>query len=209
MRPPLAPQQIQDSRDRLVELATHLCQTEGADALSLRRLAAAAGMSRSTPYQYFKNRDEIVDAVRAAALDRLTERSAAALAETEDRFLQMRALGRALVEFACESPKIYHLLFSRPVFSGPLPDAMSEAVDRFRKISRPPLREALRCGLVHGEEEVIRRTTWAAFHGLISLHLHGHLDTAQLESDFDALNQFIGLGILTDSGRAHLSSSPH
>jgi hypothetical protein len=71
---------------------------------------------------------------------------------------------------------------------------------RFRKISRPPLDEAVRRGLVRGDPATLRRATWAAFHGLILLYLHGHFESdRQLEADFEALNQMIGYGIL--SGR--------
>ncbi len=39
----------------------------------MRQLAAELGCSPMTPYRYFKDKDEILAAVRAAAFDRFSE----------------------------------------------------------------------------------------------------------------------------------------
>jgi AcrR family transcriptional regulator len=201
MRPALTQQAIDSSRGRLTEIATKLFLTEGEAALSLRRLAAAAGMSRSTPYSYFTSKQDILDSIRAAGFDRLTLRCATAIAQAKGPLAQMRELGRAVVRFACDEPDVYRLMFGGPVFTDNISPVLSGAVTRFRTVSRPPLEEAIRQRLVLGDAHALRRMTWAAFHGLILLHLHGHLDSEQLEGDFETLNQMIGHGILAEHVR--------
>jgi AcrR family transcriptional regulator len=201
MRAALTRAEIDSSRVRLTEIATALFVRSGADALSLRNLAAAAGMSRSTPYGYFRDKGEIVDSVRAAGFDRLTARCAAELASAADPLEGMYLLGKAVVAFACDEPEVYRLMFTGPVFTGDVSRVLAAAVKRFREVSRPPLDEAIRLGLVHGNPDALRRATWAAFHGLIALHLQGHLDRRQLEADFELLNEIIGSGILTAKAR--------
>ena len=194
----LSPAAIESFREKLTALATRLYLEGGEEALTLRALAGAAGVSRSTPYGYFEDRDDIVASIRAAGFDRLTGRCAAALAAEPEVLGRMRALGWAVVGFARAEPQIYQLMFSRPVWTGKLRPVLAEAIARFRVVSRPPLDEAVRRGLVRGDPDTLRRTTWAAFHGLIQLYLHGHFESdRQLEEDFDALNQMIGYGILT------------
>jgi AcrR family transcriptional regulator len=165
--------------------------------VSLRSVARAAGMSRGTPYGYFEDKQAIVDAVRAAGFDRLTKRCETGLRAEPECMGRMRRLGWEVVRFAVDEPAIYALMFSQPVFHGELAPVLRDAIDRFRSVSRPPLEEALRTGAVRGDPEVLRRVTWAAFHGLVSLYLHGHVASPkQLESDFDVLNDIIGHGIL-------------
>jgi AcrR family transcriptional regulator len=197
MRSSLRPDEIEAFRKRLTEVATHLYLEKGLDALSLRSLATEAEISRSTPYGYFKNKQEIIDAIRAASLDRLTEACAQGIEAETSALAKMRRLGLEVVRFACAEPAIYQLIFSRPVFEGDVGSTLSAAVSHFREVSRPPLEEAVRQGLVRGDPAVLRRVTWAAFHGLIQLHLQGHFEaTTQLMADFEALNQVIGFGIL-------------
>lgn len=51
------------SRERIVEAALALVDTEGLQALSTRRLAAELGVSGPSLYNHFTNKDEILDAV--------------------------------------------------------------------------------------------------------------------------------------------------
>jgi AcrR family transcriptional regulator len=197
----LTPAQVQEFRGTLTRAATALFLRDGLDALSLRNLAAEAGVSRSTPYSYFANKEEIVDSVRAAGFDRLTARCQQAFARSPAGPERMKVLGWTVVRFALDEPEIYRLMFSRPVFSGALAGPLAQAVARFREVSRPPLDEAIKRGLIRKslDPEALRRTTWAAFHGLISLHLQGHISSPeQLASDFELLNQIIARGILTE-----------
>src|SRR6516164_8295321 len=70
---PLSPPEIAEFRDRLCEAATHLFAAHGRDGFTLRALAAQLGVSPMTPYRYFKDKDEILAAVRARAFDRFAE----------------------------------------------------------------------------------------------------------------------------------------
>jgi AcrR family transcriptional regulator len=201
MRMPLTESELDAWRRHLTTVATRLFVKDGVEALSLRSIGAAAGMSRSTPYGYFANKAEIVDSIRAAGFDRLTERSREALAALDDPMSAMRELSRVAVRFACAERAVYMLMFDAPVFSGEVSPLLAAAVERFREVSRPPLDEAIRRKLVTGDAEALRRITWAAFHGLVALHLRGHLDEKQLERDVERMNDAIGFGILSDKAR--------
>jgi AcrR family transcriptional regulator len=202
MTVPLTPSELEAFRGTLTTAATQLYLRDGIEALSLRNLAAEAGVSRSTPYSYFASKQEIVDSVRAAGFDRLTARCRAAFAEADGPLPRMKVLGWTVVRFACDEPEIYRLMFSRPVFTGQLSGPLAAALARFREVSRPPLEEAMKGGFVRKglDADALRRTTWAAFHGLISLHLQGHFESPeQLAADFELLNEIIAYGILTET----------
>lgn len=59
------------SRDRIVEAVGTLVDTEGLEAVSTRRLAAALGVSGPSLYNHFRTKDEILDAVADAVSARV------------------------------------------------------------------------------------------------------------------------------------------
>lgn len=61
-RKSLREEQVDATRERLVDAAMALLQTPGAD-LSMRSLARAAGISERTVYRYFANREQLEAAV--------------------------------------------------------------------------------------------------------------------------------------------------
>ena len=50
-------------RRALLDAAIALIQSEGADALTLRAAARAAGVSQAAPYRHFTDKDELLAAV--------------------------------------------------------------------------------------------------------------------------------------------------
>jgi AcrR family transcriptional regulator len=69
----LSPEDVSSFRDRLCQAAERLFAEHGPNAVTMRQLAAELGCSPMTPYRYFKDKDEILAAVRAAAFDRFSE----------------------------------------------------------------------------------------------------------------------------------------
>ena len=60
----------------------------------------AAGISRSTPYGYFRDKDEIVDGIRSLGFYRLAEVCTHAIATQSDARHSLTAFGLAYVLFA-------------------------------------------------------------------------------------------------------------
>jgi AcrR family transcriptional regulator len=60
------------SRERIVRAALDLLDRDGLDALSMRRIAAEVGVTAMTLYVYFRNKDELLDAVVDAGADEIT-----------------------------------------------------------------------------------------------------------------------------------------
>ena len=99
-----------DVRSALMGAAAHLLETEGPDALSVRRIAAAAHVAPMGVYNHFDGKYGIVEALWVDAFDRLRV-TMESLAEVADP-------GEALVEgfrryrtLAKEHPMAYRLMF--------------------------------------------------------------------------------------------------
>ncbi|HXQ45281.1 MAG TPA: helix-turn-helix domain-containing protein, partial [Caulobacteraceae bacterium] len=61
----LSPSEIEGFRSRLIAVAERLFAEHGPAAVSMRQLAEALHVSVMTPYRYFKDKDDILAAVRA------------------------------------------------------------------------------------------------------------------------------------------------
>ena len=72
-RPQLTAVEVERFRDSVAEAAFEMVAEEGVSSLTLRRLAARLGCSYAKPYSYYRDKEQLVDAVRGRAFDRLAE----------------------------------------------------------------------------------------------------------------------------------------
>jgi len=167
--------QVTEFRTRLCAVAQHRFATQGRDAVSMRQLADALGCSPMTPYRYFRNKDEILAAVRAAAFDRFAAALERAVARAGDPAVAGQAVGQAYVRFALEDPDGYRLMFD---VSQPHPDRYPElmrASGRARATMTASIEALVAAGVFHGTPELLGLAFWSAMHGLVMLHLAGKL----------------------------------
>ena len=172
----LSAAEVDAFRTRLCEVAQHRFAAEGRDGVSMRQLADALGCSPMTPYRYFRNKDEILAAVRTAAF----ERFAAALERAGEKArgdlgAQGRAVGEAYLRFALSEPEAYRLMFD---LSQPHPDrypALVRATAHARHLMSASLEKLVEAGIFTGDPKLLGYVFWAAMHGLIVLHLAGKL----------------------------------
>ena len=139
----------------------------------MRELAAALGVSAMTPYRYFKDKEEILSAVRARAFARFADQLEKALAQPGTPPEKSQAVGRAYVRFAMEEQACYRLMFdiSKPRMA-PLPELFA-AERRARATMTDHVRLMVAEGYFKGEPELIGSVLWAGLHGVVTLHLAG------------------------------------
>ena len=71
MPAPLTKIEREFSRRRILEVAAKLFLEVGRDGLTMRRLAAEVGYSTMAIYRWFKNKNDLLIAVRIEGFDRL------------------------------------------------------------------------------------------------------------------------------------------
>src|SRR4029077_5422610 len=99
---------VADFRERLCDVATRMFDARGPEGFTMRELAAELGVSAMTPYRYFKDKEDILAAVRARAFNRFAESLETALkTEAQDA----GCVHRAYVAFAFGEPAAYKLMF--------------------------------------------------------------------------------------------------
>ncbi len=176
---------VADFRERLCEAATRLFDTRGREGFTMRELASELGVSAMTPYRYFKDKDDILAAVRARAFTRWAERLEAAFAGAQTAPEKSAAVYQAYIAFAFGEPAAYRLMFdlSQPDESD-YPELVA-ANNRARETMTGYVKELVRAGILDGDPELIGRVFWASLHGAVVLKLAGKLGE---DYDFDRVS---------------------
>ena len=182
----LSESEIANFRERLIDAAERLFAEKGLEAVSLRQLAGDLGVSAMTPYRYFRDKDEMLAAVRARGFDRFAEALETAFARPGTPDERAAAASDAYVRFALDHPAAYGLMFdlNQPT-EGDYPDLV-RALLRAKKTMTAHVELLLAEGRIAGEPIVLAHAFWAALHGLVMLKLSGKL---AVEVDFDAVRR--------------------
>jgi AcrR family transcriptional regulator len=98
-------------RTRLLELARCSVEVEGHESLSLRALAAEAGVAPSAPYRHFSDRATLLQAVAEVGYGELLELYKAAVRQHEKPKNQLAAIIRSVLRYGRENPNILRLMF--------------------------------------------------------------------------------------------------
>jgi AcrR family transcriptional regulator len=141
----------------------------------MRQLAVELGCSPMTPYRYFKDKDEILAAVRAAAFTRLAETLEGALSHGPDRSLNALAcaVARAHVAFVEAEPHTYRLMFDLAQDPEENHPALQAASVRAREVITAKLATTAVTALDGAAVGRLGESQWAAVHGALTLHLAG------------------------------------
>ncbi len=192
-------------RARLCAVAQKRFAKQGVDGVSMRQLADALGCSPMTPYRYFRNKDEILAAVRAAAFDRFASALEEAAQRTRgDRRAGGQAMGEAYIRFALSDPEAYRLMFD---LSQPHPDRYPELVRasaRARHMMSAALQALVEAGIFAGDPQLLGYVFWATMHGLVVLHLAGKLPE---KPDFRTIQQE-AMRLLVAGARSGVAAPP-
>ena len=175
-RTALQPDDIAAFRVRAVEVATELFARDGYEAMTMRALAEALGVSAMTPYRYVDGKAELYALVRAHAFRRFAEHlEAAADADPVER---LRKLKVRYLRFAAEHPAMYRIMFElrHPDHADPVQEAQQAFGVLLAAVTR-----AIDAGELDGEPLTVAQLLWAGTHGLASLHLAGRLSGRALE----------------------------
>ncbi|RJG18225.1 TetR/AcrR family transcriptional regulator [Alcanivorax profundi] len=158
-------------RESVCDAATRLFIERGPQNVTMRQIASELGVSPMTPYRYFKDKDEILAAVRAAAFNRFSEGLEAAVANAPDARSMGRAVGDAYVDFATRYPAAYQLIFTLNQPNEERYPELRAANARAQENMVDYVRRMIAAGLLEGDAQLIGYMFWASLHGIVVLDL--------------------------------------
>lgn len=194
MRPTLTESEIVGFRRRLCAAAEKLFVEHGVDGVTMRQIADRLQCSAMTPYRYFRNKEDIFAAVRAAALDRFSDRLEAARRTPGTPARRGRAVGDAYLRFAVEEPDAYRLIFdlSQPEEID-YPD-LARANARSRKTMTDYMEDLVAAGVMEGDPNTLGLIYWAGTHGLVNLHMAGKIGEGELRTLHTQMTRMLSRG---------------
>jgi AcrR family transcriptional regulator len=156
------------TRERIIEAALHVLETDGIAALTIRRIATDVEYSAPVVYQHFANKDALLLELVAHG-HRLMLAEFREAAEEPDTDRRMTCVASEYVRFAGEHPHLYRVM-NDPVVDG----------DERRRVAEPAidvLKELLTSwsaahDVVLADPDQACEILWGTLHGIASL---GHL----------------------------------
>jgi AcrR family transcriptional regulator len=186
-------------RKELLDAArTLLKQTESEEAVSIRAVAAAVGVSTPAVYLHFADKTALIGAVCAAVFEDLDEQMQAARAGVEDPMQALREFGLAYVRFAAAHPEEYRIALMSRSPEGVTGPASLEESPAFAHVL-DLVRECQQSGAFSPDVDPVRigTTLWAMAHGLAAIGVikPDLVDAVGLESLATEAIEAIGVGI--------------
>jgi AcrR family transcriptional regulator len=176
--PPEKPARKGALRPALLAAARTLLDREGADAVTIRAVARACGVSHAAPANHFADRRSLLTALAAELFADLAETMENALAGAPQNpankgfgTARLTAFGEALVAYGLAHPERYRLLWRRDLLDGE-DAALQGTMDR---LYARLLEELSALPLPAGKDpETAAVGLWSLCHGYISMRLDGN-----------------------------------
>ena len=176
-----------DLRRALLEAGIALARSGGPQAVTLREATRRAGVVPNAAYRHFNGQQDLLRAVRSAALSSIAvameqELSAIAAELSPAAFAKasLRAVGRGYLRFAFTEPGLFRTAFS----TGPRQGqgrSMEQAGDPFQLLSLALDRMTAANVLPAERREGAEYLAWSAVHGLAMLVIDGPLRGMEAE----------------------------
>jgi len=178
-RPSLRHRTSDESSAAILEAARDLLAREGQGALTVRRIAAAAGGSTMNVYSRFGGKDGVIDALLIEGFQKLTEVIADAHAGA-DAIDDLATCAQGYRTFALQHSTYYELMFDRSIPGYVMsPQAIGAAAAALVALAER-VQRAIDEGVIRdGDSRQIATVFWSACHGPVSLELKltGKADT--------------------------------
>lgn len=159
-------------REELLLSAFDILERDGADAISIRAVARAAGVAHSAPVNHFPNKQSLLTALAAIVFRALADEVMDALGNGTKTYSEViRTFANTVTDYALAHPNRYRLLWRRDLLDD-RESELSAAMDRIYAL----LLEKL------GEDERIRTSSletravalWSMVHGYVTMRLDGN-----------------------------------
>lgn len=177
-----------DLKSALLSAAREIIGNKGADALSLRSIAAEVGVSHMAPYAHFKNKQALLQSVAGFGFRGLADELVKVQDEQLQTAEQVLLYGVQYVEYAVSNPQLYRLMLNQMhqliERGGTKLEDQPEAIQELAEDSKRPyvlLRNAFARSQSGDSPEIKQQLNasaqgaWAMVHGFSLLMIDGHI----------------------------------
>lgn len=173
-------QEIDAIKKEILDTALELIVKDGFQNLSMRRLASRLGMTATTIYNYFSNKDEINLMIRMNGFEMLYRQFERDYRDHDGPLARLRTMIRSYFDFGIQYPNYYDLMFNMntPKYLDyvdtdlePVARTEKEASLRNYDITRKAVAALFETQADRSADAVLLKTVqlWCDAHGVISL----------------------------------------
>jgi AcrR family transcriptional regulator len=175
-------------RQALLDEASVVLESDGADAISLRGLARALGVSHAAPGHHFTDRGELLAELAADGYRGLSDAMESAIEACDRPDQWLVAICGAYLDFALANPERYRMMFASRLMSGDCPDRLiAESSRAYDLLLKAAHRVEPNVDPETYVMEVEELATWSLMHGAVMLWLDDELTRSLSEPDFREL----------------------
>ena len=160
-------------RQALIKAGIKIINESGEENLSLRKVAALCDVSHAAPYAHFKDKDELLEAIKNSVTDRFMDELLKAIEDKPTADQAIIAMGRTYIQFFSSNPDYFAFIFGKQNINAHL------KMNREYKDDYPPFLLLRRMYIKHLEENGLERTAeeqeielikiWSIVHGMASI----------------------------------------
>ena len=168
-----------ETREQLLRVASGIIRREGIEALTVRGLAAEAGVTTRAIYSLFSGLPEIISILCARSTEAMV-RHHEAVPVTGDPISEFVSLALAYRSAAREQADLYEMLYTPTAVPGRPAVEYPQQVQRTIGRVQDTIRRATLAGQLRPvDDHELFQGLWAIVHGLTSLELRGVLGTPE------------------------------
>lgn len=160
-------------RQALIEAGIKIINESGEENLSLRKVASLCNVSHAAPYAHFKDKDELLEAIKNSVTDRFMDELLKAIEDKPTADQAIIAMGRTYIQFFSSNPDYFAFIFGKQNINAHL------KMNREYKDDYPPFLLLRRMYIKHLEENGLEKTAeeqeielikiWSIVHGMASI----------------------------------------
>ena len=186
--------------EKILRAAHKLFDREGADAVSMRRVAEAVGITPMAIYRHFPNREALLKRLSDDSFDTVAH-AWEAHATQPDTLKRLLALLEPYLDYALEHPHLFDHAFSvRRDDARRFPEDFRARQSPTLNVVADAIAEGMRLGVLKQDDPWdVAMSLWAHAHGLVALYRAGRFsdDEARFRTFY-----FESLGRLIDGIKA-------
>jgi AcrR family transcriptional regulator len=184
-------------RADILNAGREILREGGFTALSMRALAEAVGVRAPTLYDYFANKEEVLNELFLEGVKEIRQHFQPMMESAPPGVARIVGLGLAYRDFAIENPVLFQLVFGRIDSSYVPGDEQMQAGRNLYLLLREEVERAVELGELEAADlDILSMTIWSAIHGITTLELAGFSAKCAPDEPMENLSPYVASSLL-------------